>query len=194
MRQIDSGVAREAAEDLSTGLQVARPAVSQQGAAPQVARSARSSRKSLYSRVRENFRRRHLFQTTIFLVGIGSFGIFLGTRIRPAIAQPSAIPQVDTASSVPARGSEPRPEQQTSSVSSGVPSPKAPQTRAGESSIRTFTYVIQPTDTLKDLCVSMVGRYDSKVLSEIRRLNPNLKNLDHLHVGEEIRLPISLAK
>jgi type II secretory pathway predicted ATPase ExeA len=195
MRQIDAGVAKEAAEDLSsTGLQVAGPAVSQQGAAPQVARSARSSRKSLYSRVRENFRRRHLFQTTIFLVAIGSLGIFLGTRIRPATAQPSAALPVDSASSVPVRGSEPRSEQQAGSVSSGVLSPKAPQTRAGESSIRTFTYVIQPTDTLKDLCTSMVGRYDSKVLSEIRRLNPNLKNLDHLHVGQEIQLPILLAK
>ena len=194
LRQIEAGVAKEAAEDLSTGLQGARPAVSRQGAAPQVARGARSSPKSLYSRVRENFRRHHLFQTTIFLVAIGSLGIFLGTRIRPATAQPSAALPVDSASSVPARGLEPRSEQQARSVSSGVLSAKAPQTRAGESSIRTFTYVIQPTDTLQDLCMSMVGRYDSKVLSEIRRLNPNLKDLDHLHVGQEIQLPMSWAK
>jgi len=195
MRQIDAGIAKEAAEDLSTGMHVPGPAAPQREAAHPTARNPRSSRKSLYSHLREKFLgRRHLLQTTIFLVAIGSLGIFLGTRIRPATAQPSAVLPVDNASSVPARGLEPRSEQQARSVSSGVLSPKAPQTRAGDSSIRTFTYVIQPTDTLQDLCMSMVGRYDSKVLSEIRRLNPNLKDLDHLHVGQEIQLPMSWAK
>jgi hypothetical protein len=37
----------------------------------------------------------------------------------------------------------------------------------------------------------MLGRYDSVVLSEIRQLNPDLKNSDHLDVGQEIRLPMS---
>ena len=194
MRQIDASVAKEAAEDLSGGLQVKGPAVSQQDAVQPVARNTRSPRKSLYSRVRENFRRRHLFQTTLFLLAIGSLGISLGTRIRLATAQPSAAHQVDAGSPVTARGTEPKPEQRASTVSSGLPSPVEPRTRVRESSIRTFTYVIQPEDTLKDLCMSMVGRYDSKILSEIRRLNPNLRNLDHLDVGQEIRLPMSLTK
>jgi len=194
MRQIDAGVAKEAAEDLSTGLHVTGPAVSQQEAARPTARNRRSS-KSLYSQVREKLLgRRHLFQTTISLIAIGSVGIFLGTRIRPATAQPSAVDDVETASPVAARGPEPRSEQRAASVSPGLPPPAAPQTRAGQSSIQAFTYVIQPRDTLQDLCVSMVGRYDSKVLAEIRRLNPKVRNLDHLDVGQEIRLPMSLTK
>jgi hypothetical protein len=39
----------------------------------------------------------------------------------------------------------------------------------------------------------MLGRYDSVVLSEIRQLNPDLKNSDNLEVGQEIRLPVSAA-
>jgi hypothetical protein len=39
--------------------------------------------------------------------------------------------------------------------------------------------------------VSLLGRYDSVVLSEIRQLNPDLKNTDNLDVGKEIRLPVS---
>jgi hypothetical protein len=54
--------------------------------------------------------------------------------------------------------------------------------------------VIQPNDTLRDLCVSMLGRYDSIVLSEIRRLNPDLKDPDHLDAGHEIRLPMSITE
>jgi phage tail protein X len=55
-------------------------------------------------------------------------------------------------------------------------------------------YVVQPGDTLRDLCVSIVGRYNSTVLSEIRELNPDLKNPDHLDAGQEIRLPMSGTK
>src|SRR5437773_1869555 len=124
--QIESGVAKEAAEDLSTGLHVSGPAAPQREAAHPTARNPRSSRKSLYSHLREKFLgRRHLLQTTIFLVAIGSLGIFLGTRIRPATAQPSAVLPVYRASSVLARGLEPRSEQQARSVSSGVLSPKS---------------------------------------------------------------------
>src|SRR5205814_8264734 len=129
------------------------PADPQRAVAHPTARNPRSSRKSLYSHLREKFLgRRHLLQTTIFLVALGSLGSFLGTRIRPATAQPSAVLPVDSASSVAARGLEPRSVQQARSVSSGVLSPNAPQTRTGESSLRHFTYVIQPTGTVQHLC------------------------------------------
>jgi hypothetical protein len=40
----------------------------------------------------------------------------------------------------------------------------------------------------------MLGRYDGNVLSEIRELNPDLKDPNHLDVGQEIRLPMSVAE
>jgi hypothetical protein len=40
----------------------------------------------------------------------------------------------------------------------------------------------------------MLGRYDGIVLSEIRELNPDLKNPEHLAAGQEIRLPVSITK
>jgi len=54
--------------------------------------------------------------------------------------------------------------------------------------------MIQPKDTLRDLCVLMLGRYDSVVLSEIRQLNPELRNPDRLDVGQEIRFPLKPSK
>lgn len=56
---------------------------------------------------------------------------------------------------------------------------------------KVFAYVVQPHDTISDLCVAMLGRYDANVLQEIRTLNPGLKDLDHLEAGQKIRLPQS---
>jgi len=153
------------------------------------ARDRRSPNKRQRNLLLETFGR-HLFQTTVFLLAIGSVGILWGTRIRPATAQPSLVHELNNTSSASDRGSELSSERRSANASASLPSPVVPQTRAGENSIRTFTYVIQPTDTLQDLCMSTLGRYDSKVLSQIRELNPGLKNLDHLHVGQEIRLPM----
>jgi nucleoid-associated protein YgaU len=68
------------------------------------------------------------------------------------------------------------------------------QTAAREISLSSFVYVVQPKDTLRDLCVSALGRYDEVVLSQIQRLNPELRNPDHLDVGQKIRLPLNLLK
>ena len=57
-----------------------------------------------------------------------------------------------------------------------------------------FTYEIQPNDTLKDLCMSAVGRYDDAVLAEIRKLNPELRDPNRLVVGQEIRFPLNSRK
>jgi hypothetical protein len=51
--------------------------------------------------------------------------------------------------------------------------------------------VVQPKDTLRDLCVSTLGRYDQAVLSQIQKLNPELRNADHLEAGQKIRLPLN---
>ena len=52
-----------------------------------------------------------------------------------------------------------------------------------------ISYVVQPHDTVVELCLSTFGRYDEVALNEIRKLNPRLKNPNHLEVGQEIRLP-----
>jgi hypothetical protein len=52
-----------------------------------------------------------------------------------------------------------------------------------------ISYIVQPHDTVVELCQSIFGRYDEVTLSEIRKLNPRLKDPDHLEIGQEIRLP-----
>jgi general secretion pathway protein A len=193
-RQIDAGVVKEAAGDILMDFQVAKPMVPQQKKVRAVTRDLQLSLKSLYLRMRGSFLGRRLFQTSLLFLAIGSLGIFLGTRTRSATIQPSAAYEPKSASPAVAQGSGSASEPRVTGVASGLSSPAIPQTGAGRSSVEFFTYVIQPKDTLRDLCVSILGRYDGNVLSEIRELNPDLKDPNHLDAGQEIRLPTSVAK
>jgi AAA domain len=52
-----------------------------------------------------------------------------------------------------------------------------------------FTYVVRRDDTIWELCVRSLGRYDDAVVAELRRLNPNLIDFNRIEIGQEIRLP-----
>jgi type II secretory pathway predicted ATPase ExeA len=187
---IDVEVVEEAARDLSMDFQAPKPAVRKRQAAP----ARVSPVQSVYSRIRDSFLRRRLFQISALFLVLASSGIYLGTRARSATAQPIAAHNRSSEGRATAQGSERLPERRDTGPVGALPSPGTPQAGTGQSSIEVLTYVIQPRDTLRDLCMSMLGRYDSGILSQVRELNPDLKNLNHLDVGQEIRLPMSVAK
>jgi|SRR5690242_345959 len=78
------------------------------------------------------------------------------------------------------------------STSSGEPRVASLRAVSVESSTPSFVYVVQPNDTIHDLCVWATGRYDDAVIANLRKLNPSLRDLDHLQVGQRIRFPLSL--
>jgi general secretion pathway protein A len=47
--------------------------------------------------------------------------------------------------------------------------------------------------TLLGICVEKFGRCNPELLQEIHRLNPRLRNLDHIKSGQRIRIPVSGA-
>jgi AAA domain/LysM domain len=53
-----------------------------------------------------------------------------------------------------------------------------------------LTVVAGPQQTLRDLSLRYVGHFDSDLSKEIRSLNPNLKDPDHLEAGQLIRIPL----
>src|SRR4029077_3895495 len=63
-----------------------------------------------------------------------------------------------------------------------------------ENTAISFRYVVKPKDTLRDLCVSVLGRYDKVVLAKIQELNPDLGNPDQLETGQVIRFPLNPPK
>lgn len=192
--QIDAAVVREAARDLSMESSVPGSIVPPQRPARAVTRGLGHSLKSLYIRSRDNFLGRLPVQTAALFLALGSLGIYWGARTRPATTQPPTPHDVKSRSSAAPSSSDAQPEGRLTDSSGHLRSAPVPPTGTGESLVQSFVYVIQPRDTLRDLCMSVLGRYDSDVLSEIRELNPELKNPDLLEVGQEVRLPMSATK
>jgi hypothetical protein len=52
---------------------------------------------------------------------------------------------------------------------------------------------VKPGETLMEICISSFGRCSPGLLQEIRRLNPQMNNLDHIEPGQTIQLPPSVA-
>ena len=64
------------------------------------------------------------------------------------------------------------------------------ETSAQDSPPTAITVVVQPGQSLKEICLQNVGRYDAELLSEISELNPQMKDPDHIEVGQSIWLPL----
>lgn len=138
--------------------------------------------------------RQRVFQTTLLALLLLSLAAYLWTRVGAGGLQrehAGAPPAPTTTTSAGLKQESEGP----ATTASNSPQPADPrQTDAQGDSSSIFTYVIQPNDTLRALCLSLVGRYDESVKREIRRLNPNLKDLTHLSAGQEIRLPLKSSK
>jgi type II secretory pathway predicted ATPase ExeA len=55
------------------------------------------------------------------------------------------------------------------------------------------TILVTPNRTVLGICVQNFGRCNPELLQEILRLNPRLRNLDHIESGQRIRIPGSAA-
>jgi general secretion pathway protein A len=65
---------------------------------------------------------------------------------------------------------------------SGQPSPSG-----GTEAINTV--IVQPGETLRQVILRTMGDYNGDTIEQIRKLNPDLVDLDHLKAGQEIRFP-----
>jgi len=141
----------------------------------------------------------HLFGRKAYLNAVlaallACLGIYVGARGGASTTHSSsqAIP-LNSSSAEGTAGSEPQSARTIPAAFSGV-QPQAPApTEPNADSASSLTYVVQPHDTLRDLCLSIVGRYDAEVLERIRKLNPELKNPNRIEAGQEIHLPLSLT-
>jgi general secretion pathway protein A len=52
-----------------------------------------------------------------------------------------------------------------------------------------LTVAVEPDQTLKQICLHYLGRYDEKLKEEIWSLNPHIENPDRILVGQRIQLP-----
>ena len=192
--QITSDVARRAAADLSLEPRAAMDTVPDRKGASSAAHRVRRSWETFYSWFRIKFLRQRAFQTSAVALVIGGLALSLALRSRPGTAQPS--PEINSIiAKVPkAPESEPPFALAVGSKADPIRGQETPQSGSSQEPPAFFIYVIQPNDTLRDLCISAVGRYDNTLLSEIQKLNPELRDPNHLKVGREIRFPLYPTK
>jgi type II secretory pathway predicted ATPase ExeA len=88
----------------------------------------------------------------------------------------------------------PTPSDSSPAMPLAVSNPPSPA--GGESSPavpHASTVSVKPGETLIEICVGSFGRCSPELLQEIRRLNPQMNNLDHIEAGQTIQLPLSVA-
>lgn len=198
--KIDAGIVQESAMDLSLDSKPAKPFVTQPilKARPTsrfyspVGSSFWARFHSLCSWIKASLIRERLPQTSAVVLLLTAMAAYVGVRSGASTAQlPTAIHQ-EIASASPVQGlAPPRPALESNPLAQ--PNINRQIASSGESN-KSFVYVVQPNDTLHDLCVSTMGRYDRTVVAEIQKLNPELNNFDHLQVGQRIRFPVTATK
>lgn len=184
-QQISSEVVTEAAADLALEFSSQRAPVQQALPMAEGQRRVRSSSDSLASKIK-GFYVRRLAQISALLLLFSGVAVLVGAHTykrNSAAPIPAAV-----------KANEPNNTVGNSNAANSSSPSLAGEKDRGRDAIDSFTYVVQPNDTIRELSESTFGRYDDNIRAEVRRLNPGLKDFERLQVGQEIRLPLSNQK
>jgi LysM repeat protein len=144
--------------------------------------------------IRDSVIRRRLFQTSAIVLMFCGMAIYVGARSGSGTLRQQGARHPNSESAATVSGSGLPSARPHAASTQDLLAQAISKNSPARNSVESFAYVVQPQDTLRDLCVATLGRYDSTAISEIRELNPGLKNPEHLHPGQEIRLPVSATK
>jgi len=188
-KKIEAKVVEEALHDLSLESLVQKTKM-----APAVTPSPNGVARTYYSWMRAHLFGRKAYLNAVLAALLACLGIYVGARSGASTTRSSSqATHLSSSSTEGTPSSEPQSARTIAAEFSGV-QPQAPaETEPHTDSASSLTYVVQPNDTLRDLCLSIVGRYDAVVLERIRKLNPELKNPNRIEAGQEVRLPLSLT-
>jgi type II secretory pathway predicted ATPase ExeA len=198
-QQIGPEIVREAAGDLSLDARDSRPAKPQHTSArvanPLPQRPAPHAPAPAFTLVSSWMKgllsQQRVLQTSFLALLLLSLAIYLGTRAGAGTFQ-NEHPNEVSSPYVPSEAGQKHTSEAPATTAYDESQPNdSRQSGRRQDSSNVFTYVVQPNDTLRALCLSLVGRYDETVQREIRKLNPDLKDLKNLKTGQEIRLPLA---
>ena len=188
-KKIEAKVVEEALHDLSLESLVQKTKM-----APTVGPSPNGAARTYYSWMKAHLFGRKAYLNAVLAALLACLGIYVGARGGASTTHSSSQAiHLNSSSAERTAGSEPQSARTIPAAFSGA-QPQAPApTEPHADSASSLTYVVQPHDTLRDLCLSIVGRYDAEVLERIRKLNPELQNPNRIEAGQEIHLPLSLT-
>jgi general secretion pathway protein A len=173
-KKIGPEIVREALNDLSLDCLV-RKSQSVRPLNNKIDVSPRFSLDWLRSKLLEN----RVVQTAILSALLGSVATYLGVHTASGQLHSTSAASLTSDSATQAKSALPDAER----------SPSQNGNHLGATS-QFFTHVVQPDDTIWNLCVESLGRYDQATLAELRKLNPELVDPDRIEVGQQIRLPV----
>jgi hypothetical protein len=108
-------------------------------------------------------------------------------------ATPAAgVPIVNVpAASVALPAAPVQPDAASAPVTDELPSKKTYSAAPEETgAVQVITVAAMPGQTLRDISLVYIGRFDAELLQEIRALNPELKDVNHPAAGQLVRLPL----
>jgi type II secretory pathway predicted ATPase ExeA/LysM repeat protein len=173
-RRIGPEIVREALNDLSLDCLVEKSGILRRRTP-----TLGTSRQFSLGWLRDKVLTSRTVQTAVLSALLGSLATYLGAHTATGIAHSSPAASLDSESAA---------QRPATSAATNVDG----YARAGRDSdaSKFFTYVVQPDDTIWKLCQWSIGRYDETVVSELRKLNPQLSDVDRIEVGQQIRLPM----
>jgi hypothetical protein len=129
-----------------------------------------------------------------FVVGAGMLSLAPGPAERPVHAASMAWAAVrDAAGSVRKvldTKSDSVPISSTMDVqAAGLTASDAAQAGAASEDATTIAVVVQPGETLRQILVRTIGEHSGGTVEEVRKLNPEIADIDHLEAGQSLRLP-----
>jgi general secretion pathway protein A len=121
-----------------------------------------------------------LLAIVLFFLNVGR-GASRGGASAPAVAAVAAVAPAPTPTPVPDSAPPPVVVSQVSLLPPDITTPKTePQTQDVQ---------VKPGQTLYQISVNNLGKYNGKVLSQFQDLNPWLSDPDRIHPGQKIRVP-----
>jgi type II secretory pathway predicted ATPase ExeA len=134
---------------------------------------------------------------TVFLAGISLTAFMLRLTVpETGKAAPVSTPAKTISAPPPA----PIPAPVPASPGATVPTPTAPEEDSTQmdytadpeetGATQIITVAAMPNQTIEDLSLSYVGRFDAELLKQTLALNPEIKDPNHLSAGQLIRVPL----
>ncbi len=123
---------------------------------------------------------------------------FNHTRSQQRVMIEARPPVVTLPAAAPRQSQPPAAAPEANAMTPAMPAPSAAAAPAGEAeeapaaaNPADLTVVVKPLDTLWQISQRYLGRAEPQTFKAISQMNPELKDLDHIEVGQHIRLPRS---
>jgi general secretion pathway protein A len=126
--------------------------------------------------------------TSALLLAAGGLLVSLNRGVARSSTLPDAVATVSAAPH-PAPALQPAPDPASTPFAVSEVSLMPAQEASATVKQTTEDVRVKPGQTLYQISLNKLGKYDGKVLEELRGLNPSLSNPDRIRTGQKIRIP-----